>query len=68
MKEEDGVYEYAAVYVDDLCIAAKDPKGIINLLSERHGFKFKGSGLLNFHLRCDYFRDDDGVLCFALRK
>ena len=25
-------YEYIAVYVDDLCIAAQDPKEIINVL------------------------------------
>ena len=29
------LYEYIAVYVDDLCIAAQDPKEIINILKSK---------------------------------
>jgi len=52
-------YEYIAVYVDDLLIASKDPSSIINTLSD------KGTGAVSFHLGCDWFRDDDGNLCYA---
>ena len=62
-------YEYIAVYVDDLMIASKDPKSIVNsLMSEPNNFKLKGTGPLAFHLGCDFFRDEDGTLCFGPRK
>ncbi|MFA9289535.1 MAG: reverse transcriptase domain-containing protein [Weeksellaceae bacterium] len=53
MRENDGIYEYIAVYVDDLLIAARDPKSIIDILSEKHKFKLKGVGPLTYHLGCD---------------
>jgi len=36
MRARNGVYEYIAVYVDDLCIAANDLKSITNELIEKH--------------------------------
>jgi hypothetical protein len=36
MRESNGLYEYIAVYVDDLLIAARDPNEIIVALSEKH--------------------------------
>jgi hypothetical protein len=68
MRENDGVYEYIASYVDDLCIAAKDPASIVHALEHDHKFKLKGTGPLTYHLGCDYFRDETGTLCFAPRK
>ena len=61
-------YEYIGVYVDDLIIASKDPQGIVDILMGEHNFKLKGTGEVNFHLGCDFFRDKDGRLCFAPRK
>jgi hypothetical protein len=34
-------------------------------LTEDHKFKLKGAGPIEFHLGCDFFRDAEGVLCFA---
>jgi hypothetical protein len=69
MREGDGVYEYIAVYVDDLLIAARNPKEIVETLQEKHGFKLKGVGPLTYHLGCDYFRDKkDGTLCYGPKK
>jgi hypothetical protein len=65
MRRIDDHYEYIAVYVDDLAIASKEPAGIIRALTEDYKFKLKGTGLINFHLGCDFFRDEEGVLCFA---
>jgi len=31
-------------------------------------FKLKGTGPAKFHLGCDFFRDEEGVLCYALKK
>jgi hypothetical protein len=55
MRKNDGLYEYIAVYVDDLLIAARNPNEIFKLLKENHKFKLKGVGPLTYHLGCDYF-------------
>jgi hypothetical protein len=68
MRENNGLYEYIAVYVDDLLIAARDPEGIIRMLENTHNFKLKSVGPLTYHLGCDYFRDKDGTLCYGPRK
>jgi hypothetical protein len=63
------VYEYIAVYVNDLLIAAQNPKEIVDTLQEKHGFKLKGVGPLTYHLGCDYFHDkSDGTLCYGPKK
>ena len=53
--EKFNIYEYIAVYVDDLCIAANDPKEIINVLKSKYHLKVKGDGPLTYHLGADYF-------------
>jgi hypothetical protein len=68
MGEKDGVYEYVAVYVDDLAFAMKDPKSFVETLMTNYKFKLKGSGPLEFHLGCDFFRDDEGTLCMSTQK
>ena len=56
------------MYVDDLAIAAKDPDSLCKLLKEKYKYKLKGTGPISFHLGCDFFRDQEGVLCMAPRK
>jgi hypothetical protein len=68
MRENDGLYEYIAMYVDNLLIAAKDPDSLIKSLSENHKFNLKGVGKLTYHLGCDYFCDTDGTLCCGPRQ
>ena len=57
-------YEHIAVYVDDLLIASKDPKAIIDVLTNKHSFKLKVTGPISYHLGCDFGSDDDGTLHF----
>jgi Reverse transcriptase (RNA-dependent DNA polymerase) len=57
MRENKGLYEYIAMYVDGLLIAARDPKSIVLPLQENYKFKLKGVGSLTYHLECDYFND-----------
>ena len=45
-------YEYIAVYVDDLAIAAKDPQAFCNELKKKDYLKLKGVGPLEYHLGC----------------
>ena len=41
MRNKGDLYEYNGSYVDDLAIAAKDPKEIIEELQNKHNFKLK---------------------------
>ena len=68
MRAAGDCYEYIAVYVDDLAIAAKDPAEIVRQLREEYNFKLKGDGPLDYHLGCNFFRDPDGVLCYGPKK
>ena len=68
MRANDGVYEYVASYVDDLCIVARNLKEITDILVDRYQYKLKGTGPIIYHLGCNYFRDRDGILCYAPKK
>jgi Reverse transcriptase (RNA-dependent DNA polymerase) len=68
MRESNNLYEYIALYVDDLLIAARNPKEIVQKLEEQYKFKLKGVVPLTYHLGCDFFPDQDGTLCFGPRK
>jgi hypothetical protein len=61
-------YEYIAVYVDDLTIASRAPAAITDALKNVYGFKLKGTGPIKFLLGCDYFPDENGVLCYGPRQ
>ena len=62
------LYEYIAVYVDDLCIAVQDPKEIINILKSKYKLKVKGDGPLTYRLGADYFQDPDGTMVSQPKK
>ena len=44
------LYEYIAVYVDDLCIASQNPKELVNILKSKYQLKVIGNGPLTYHL------------------
>ena len=68
MRRQDDIYEYIAVYVDDLAIALKDPQAFADILETKYNFKLKGTGPICFHLGMDFLRDEDGTLCIASKK
>ena len=70
MRPEPGgtCYEYIAVYVDDLAIAAKDPQAFCNELKKKYNLKLKGVGALEYHLGCTYKKDPDGTLAADPRR
>ena len=68
MRRSGDIYEYIAVYVDDLAVAARDPKEIVDKLCNQYKFRLEGTGPIAFHLGCDFFRDEDGVLCLSPKK
>ena len=68
IREKNNQYEYIAVYVDDLAIAAANPEEITDTLEKEYDFKLKGTGPLKYHLGCDFFRDELDTLCFSPKK
>jgi hypothetical protein len=46
----------------------KDPSGFAKTLESKYSFKLKGTGELSFHLGCDFYQDQDGILCMAPTK
>ena len=54
-------YEYIAVNVNDLSIAAESPSSIIDIFKTKYHLKVKGDGKLSYHLGADNFEDPDGT-------
>ena len=61
-------YEYIALYVDDLCIAAESPGAIIQIFKSKYDLKVNGDGKLTYHLGADYFEDPDGTFVSQPKK
>ena len=68
MRKMEDHYEYIGTYVDDLQLASKNPQLLIDALRKSYQFTIKEAGPIAFHLGCDFFRDEHGLLCFAPRK
>ena len=70
MRPEPGgtCYEYIAVYVDDLAIAAKDPQPFCEELKKKYNLKLKGVGPLEYHLGCTYKKDPHITLAADPRR
>ena len=61
-------YEYVAVYVDDLCIAAESPSVIIDIFKTKYHLKVKGDCKLSCHLGAYYFEDPDATFVGQPKK
>ena len=61
-------YEYIAVYVDDLCIAAESPSASFQIFKSKYHLKVKGDGKLTYPLGADYFEDPDGTFVSQPKK
>jgi hypothetical protein len=53
MCQNGDVYEYIGVYVDDHVMVLHEPQEFVDLLTNKYGFKLKGTGPITFHLGCD---------------
>ena len=56
MRRNGELYEYIAVYVDDLAFAMKDPAPFVETLKSKYGFKIKEATLLKCYLEVDFFK------------
>jgi len=69
MRPNGDLYEYIAVYVDDLAMALRDPEAFTNLLINKYKFKLKGTAEIKYHLGMDFVRDQEtGELRFSQQK
>lgn len=68
MHRDGELYEYIVVYVDGIAFALKEPDPFLAILRTKYGFKIKDAGPLTFHLRADFYRDNEGVLCMVPQK
>ena len=67
IRDAGDVYEYICVYVDDLLCMMKDAKGFLKILTDKHGYKLKGSGEPTYHLGATYSRDADGTFSMGAK-
>jgi hypothetical protein len=44
MRLNGNLYEYVAMYVDNLCLGMLDPKSFTDILQKKYNFKLKGTG------------------------
>ena len=68
MRQCSGLWYYITLYVDDPTFVVRDPKTISDLLEEKCKYKLKVTGIISYHLGCDFFRDDEEVICMAPKK
>ena len=47
-------YKYTSVYTNSLLIALKTPQNIADALVNKYNFKLKDTGLISYHLDCDF--------------
>ena len=68
MRPNGHLYEYVAVYVDDLAFAVKEPEIFVKNLQDKYGFSVKGTGPIDYHLGANFTRDEDETLCISPKK
>ena len=68
MRLNGDLYEYVAMYVDDLCLGMLDPKSFMDTLQKKYNFKLKGTGPIDFHLGQSFSRNDDGEMEISAKR
>ena len=65
---EECHYDHFDACVEDLLNASKDPKSAIDVLTNKHSFKLKGTGPISYYFGCSFGRDDNVSLNFSPKK
>jgi hypothetical protein len=68
MQHDDNYYKYIVVHVDNLVIASKDLKGIVDVLTNTYRFKHKGMGAIDYHLGMSFTRNKYGYSYVSLPR
>ena len=61
-------YQHVAVCINDLIMASKTPEAMFSLLQDTHKFKLKGTGTTEYHLGCNFTRDELLMICLPLEN
>jgi hypothetical protein len=56
------------VYVDDLAIESKDPKGITDTLTDTYSFKLKETSPIVYHLGMSFNSNKSEQLCISSQR
>jgi hypothetical protein len=67
MRLNGDLYEYVAMYVDDLCLRMLDPKSFTDTLQKKYNFKLKGTSPIDFHLGQSFSQNDDGEMEISVK-
>jgi hypothetical protein len=62
MRLNGDLYEYVAMYVDDLCLGMLDLKSFTDTLQKKYNFKLKRTGPIDFHLGQSFSWNDNGEM------
>ena len=62
MKPTGDHYECVPVYVDDLAFTLDEPQQFVDILCDKHDFKLKGTGPIDYHLGANFTQDPDDTL------
>jgi hypothetical protein len=62
MRLNGDLYEYVAMYVDDLCLGMLDLKSFTDTLQKKYNFNLKGMGPIDFHLGQSFSWIEDGEM------
>ena len=68
MRKSKYYYDYITVYINNLLIASKDSEDIIDIFLKKYKFKLKESRSIRYHLGCDFYYNDNSILCFSPKK
>ena len=68
MRKNTNIYEYVAVYVDDLAFAVDKPQEFVDILRDKHNFKLKGTRPISYYLGANFIRDMDGTISMSPKK
>ena len=55
MRKMSGIWEYIAVYVDDLAFAMKDPATFTKTLVCKYKYKLKGAGVISLVMMMEFY-------------
>jgi hypothetical protein len=67
MRLNGDLYEYVAMYVDDLCLGMLDPKSFKDTLQKKHNFRLKGTSPIDFHLGQSFSQNEDGEMEISVK-
>jgi hypothetical protein len=68
IRDAGDVYEYVCMYVDGIIGGLKDPVAFMKALrGPPFEYVFKGGEEPTYHLGGDFYRDDDGTLCWGAK-